>query len=320
MRARRKVVSSNYGLAEIWPSFTDVTASIALILFILVLLAYLRNLIAVKRIDAYQRQITTSERTLEALSTELARTRANIEDGRARLKISERKLDEQNGVITASHRELDSLRARLSSIALLRVEALEKVKRALEGTIRGTGFPETSGSRSANDSGNSETPLVHIGDNGNIIINERLVFEYNSFAIKPEGRPLLSTLARALEGVLRDQRARDYIDAVVVQGHTDDRGSGTFNRELSAKRASVVLEALFESNRALERDYGAYFASSAYSEFRPLDVSRTEAAYAKNRRIEISIVLKDANVRNVIDTYMQRVELPTAPEPPPTPQ
>lgn len=34
----------------------------------------------------------------------------------------------------------------------------------------------------------------------------------------------------------------------------------------------------------------------------------TEHAYAQNRRIEISLVLKDANVRKVIDDYMHSVD------------
>jgi chemotaxis protein MotB len=90
-----------------------------------------------------------------------------------------------------------------------------------------------------------------------------------------------------------------------VQGHTDERGSAAFNRDLSAKRASAVLNHLFEANKTLEDSYGSYFASSAYSKFRPLNPAKTEAAYEQNRRIEISVVPKDANVRKVIDEYMQ---------------
>jgi chemotaxis protein MotB len=63
---------------------------------------------------------------------------------------------------------------------------------------------------------------------------------------------------------------------------------------------------MFEANRSLEQSYGSYFASSAYSEFRPLNPAKTEAAFEQNRRIEIALVLKDAQVRKVIDEYMQQ--------------
>src|SRR5262249_17819727 len=95
------------------------------------------------------------------------------------------------------------------------------------------------------------------------------------------------------------------IDAILIQGHTDERGSTSFNRDLSAKRANAVLGYMFEANPTLEHTYGSYFASTAYSEFRPINPAKTEQAYEQNRRIEISVVLKDANVRKVIDDYMQ---------------
>lgn len=299
MRRRRRLLSDDASLQDLWPSFTDVTSTIALILFVLVLLAYVRNLISGKQLDAYAQQIATSEKKLSALSIELQRTNRQISIGQAQLSASQLKLEEQQGIILESHRELDSLRSRLSGIALLRVEVLNKVKQSIEGVLGG----ESS----------AGAPLVLIGDNGNIIISEGLVFEYNSFAIKPEGVPLLNTLASALESVLGDPEVREFVDAIVVQGHTDDRGSATFNRDLSAKRANAVLDYLFSANANLEQSYGSYFAASAYSEFRPLDTTPSEAAYERNRRIEVSVVLKDANVRKVIDQYMQSVPTPAAP-------
>jgi chemotaxis protein MotB len=181
------------------------------------------------------------------------------------------------------------------------VEVLNKVKQSIEAVLGGT---NAAGAQ-----------LVHIGDNGNIVINEGVVFEFNSFAIKPEGTPLLRTLATALENVLGDLEVREYVDAIVVQGHTDDRGSGAFNRDLSANRANAVLDFMFEANPNLEQSYGNYFAASAFSEFRPLDSAANEAAYEKNRRIEVSVVLKDANVRKLIDQYMQDADPPPAPAP-----
>jgi chemotaxis protein MotB len=184
----------------------------------------------------------------------------------------------------------------------LRVDVLDKVKNSIEAQLRSATKP------------NAE--IVRIGDNGNIIINEKLLFEYNSFNIKYEAKPLLVTLAKALGNLLADAGVRDSIDAIVIQGHTDERGSASFNRDLSAKRANAVLDYLFETNKALEQEYGSYFASSAYSKFRPLDSAKTEAAYEQNRRIEMSVVLKDTNVRNVIDEYMRGVK-PALPASPP---
>lgn len=295
MRSRRRLIADDENLQHIWPSFTDVTATMALIMFVLVLLSYVRNLIANQELGAYQAEIARSEEKLRVLSLDLARTGQEIATGRSRLAISEGQLALQRTLLAENTRELETLRGRLSSIALLRVDVLNKVKTAIEAVLDSSG----GGTPSAG------TPLVRIGDNGNIVINEGLVFEYNSYAIKPEGKRLIATLARALEGVLGDANVRDYVDAIVVQGHTDDRGSSSFNRELSAKRANAVLDDMFAANPALEQSYGSFFAASAFSEFRPLDTGGTEPAFERNRRIEISVVLKDATIPKLIEQYMQ---------------
>jgi chemotaxis protein MotB len=315
MRTRRRLVSDETDLADIWPSFADVTATIALIFFSLVLLSYVRDLVSSRRLAAYKDQITTSERKLRLLESDLSRTRLEIETGRARLARSEQDIAAQQQVISLSSLELATLRSRLSGIALLRVDVLDRVKRALElelGPVTRQG-----------------TPLVRIGDNGNIVINEGLVFESSSYSLKPEGKSLLGTLAIALDNVLADPAVRENIDAMLVQGHTDARGSSAYNFDLSAKRANAVLNYLFEINPHLEQAYGSFFAASAYSKFRPLNPAPTEEAFEQNRRIELSLVLKDANVRKVIDDYTQGLTAapapaatpgaPTPPEAAPTP-
>jgi chemotaxis protein MotB len=295
MRNRRRLLSNDDSAREIWPSFTDVMSTMALILFVLVLLAYVRSLVAARQLQAFQRQIASSEQQLQDVRAQLATGRAELEASNAELRV-------QRGVIADSARQLDAVKSQLQSIAVLRVSVLDKIKQAIEAEL---------GSR-----GEGGAALVTVGANGNIVINESLVFEYGSYAIKPEAKPLLETLARAFGRVLDDPDVRANIDTIVIQGHTDERGSASFNWDLSAKRATAVLDYLFESNKALADSYGSYFSASAYSKFRPLDTGHAEDAYQRNRRIEISVVPKDDNVRTVIDDYVRNVANTTAPPPP----
>ena len=295
MRNRRRLLSENEGTREIWPAFTDVMSTMALILFVLVLLGYVRNLIASRHLDALRRQVAASEQELHGLHTE-------IEVRRADLAASQDKLRRQQAVIASTSQELDTLRTQLQGIAVLRVGVLSKLKQAIEAELGAT----TDGGAA----------LVSIGDNGNIVIGESMVFEYKSYAIKDAAKPLLDTLARALGRVLADDDVRANIDTIVIQGHTDKRGSISFNWDLSAKRATAVLDYLFQTNKALADSYGSYFSAAAYSKFRPLDAADTDQAYQQNRRIEIAVIPKDANIRKVIDDYMQSV----SPLPSPTPR
>jgi chemotaxis protein MotB len=268
-------------------------STLALIMFALVLLAYVRNMISEKRLAEFRRQIAASELQLKSV-------RAEVLAGRAELAASQLKLRDQQQLVADGNRQLGNLRAQLQSIAVLRVSVLDKLKSAIEAELGHTG--DTSGQ------------IVTIGDNGDIAVNESLVFEYNSHAIKKQAKPFLDSLAKALGNLLADASVRENIDTIIIQGHTDDRGSATFNWDLSAKRATAVLDYIFQTNKILADTYGNYFAASAYSKFRPINPAKTEAAYQQNRRIEISVVPRDANVRKVIEDYMQT----SNPGPPPS--
>ena len=282
MRKRRPILSDGDDTHVIWPSFTDVMSTMALVLFVLMLLAYVKNLVSAKRLEGLEHQIDLSQHQLRDLRSEIATARADLADSRA-------KLEDREAVVQQDARELDSLHGQLQSIAVIRVTVLNKLKQAIEEQL-GASRP-------------GATNLVSIGDNGNIVINESLVFEYGSHAIKPEARPTLDALAKALASVLGDPETRANIDTILIQGHTDDRGSASFNWDLSAKRATAVLDYLFHAEKSLADSYGSFFAASAYSKFRPIDPAKTEDAYRQNRRIEIAVVAKDDNVRRIIDAY-----------------
>jgi chemotaxis protein MotB len=301
MRHRRRQLLTDDDSENFWPSFTDLISTVALILFVLVLLAYVQNLVAGKNLEAVkadlartlerlrgsQQQITSSEKKLRLLAAE-------IEAGQARLALSEERVAQQEQVINQSNLELGELRTRLTGIAVLRLDLLKKVKQSIETQL--------------GSSSSGSTPQVSIAENGNIVIDESLLFEYDSHNVKRDGRPFLDRLASAFAHVLEDPNVRESIDVVLVQGHTDERGSTAYNRELSAKRANAVLNYMFEADKTLEQSYGSYFASSAYSEFRPINPDKSEAGYQANRRIEISVVLRDASVRRVIDEYLHNID------------
>ena len=299
MKARRRRLLTEDGTDNFWPSFADLTSTIALILFVLVLLAYIQNLISGKNLErartqleqtlvqlqASQSQVSNAERRLAVLSAE-------IDSRQAALTLSRARIEEQAQVIADSSRELRDVRAKVMGMGVLRLTVLEKVKASLEAQLE-----RRDGSS-----------VATIAENGNIVLDESLLFEYNSHTIKADGSAFLDKLAAAFANVLSDAEVRQNIDVILVQGHTDERGSGAFNRELSARRANAVLNHMFETNETLESNFGRYFASSAYSEFRPVSGEQTEEAFRQNRRIEISVVLKDAGVQEVIDQYLRNID------------
>ncbi len=70
---------------------------------------------------------------------------------------------------------------------------------------------------------------------------------------------------------------------VTVEGHCDERGSREYNIALGERRANAVKRLLL-SQRAAERQ----IITISYGEERPADMGSHEAAWAKNRRVELT--------------------------------
>lgn len=311
MKARKRRFKKNSESQNFWPSFTDMISTIALILFFLMILAYVQNIVTgsnleyakselamtkdlledkTKRLEEANAEISEAESKLHLLENNLEEVNAEVEQGEQSLRLLIERIREQMQIIDESNRELAELRNKLEGIAVLRLDVLSKVKESIEEELR-----KTRG---------TDKELVYIADNGNIIIDEGLVFDLNSYVIKAEGKVLLDELAIAFENVLDESDVRENIDAISIQGHADSTGSPEHNRELSSMRAVSVVDYILNTNTNLEGKYGSYFVASGYSEFRPIATNETDEGRAKNRRIEISIILKDSNIRDVIEKYL----------------
>ena len=320
MRARTRNFKKISAPQEFWPSYTDVMTTVAMIIFFLMLLSYIQNVITGRklafsaeelqevqnflsdtqrdlseteaRLALTEKEITQKEETLKLLEAEIINTRDEVEAGRLLLAQSLTEISEQQHIILISAQELEELRRKLSEIAVFRVDILEKVKNSIEQKLS-----DTSG---------TERELVSIGPNANIIINEQLVFDYGSAEIKEDGKQLLTQLAFAFEDLLEDPEIRANIDYINIEGHTDSSGSSEFNRNLSASRAAAVVNYMMKENNVLEERYARYFGITGFSKFRPLAEETDDESMARNRRIEISVVVRDESVGRVIEEYLDQ--------------
>ena len=163
MRTRRPLLVEDEETKEIWPAFTDVMSTLALILFVLVLLSYVRSLVAKKRLDQLGSSIATSQIELRHVKDDLRRSRAELDAEKGVLQASTDRLHAQEETIASANQQLGAMRSQLESIAVLRLDVLNRLKAAIEAELGPAG-----------DAGAS---LVTIGDNGNLLINESLVFE-----------------------------------------------------------------------------------------------------------------------------------------------
>jgi len=99
-------------------------------------------------------------------------------------------------------------------------------------------------------------------------------FDYDSFVVRSEARPVIESHARFLQA--NKQRKAN------LEGHTDERGGREYNLALGQKRAEAVRQAL-----TLLGVSDAQIEAVSYGKEKPAAQGASEADYAKNRRVEI---------------------------------
>jgi len=100
-------------------------------------------------------------------------------------------------------------------------------------------------------------------------------FGYDSFTLDDGARAALDNNAK----LLRDNPGL----TVSVDGHADERGTVEYNQALGQKRAETVQQYLVDAGIP-----GTRFRVISYGKERPADEGHTEAAWAKNRRVEFT--------------------------------
>lgn len=110
--------------------------------------------------------------------------------------------------------------------------------------------------------------------NANTGLGRVVYFDFDSFSVKDEFRPVVEGHAKALVGQ-RNKR-------IVVEGHTDERGGREYNLALGQKRAEAVQRSLVLLGATAEQ-----IEAVSYGEERPAATGSSEDAWAKNRRAEL---------------------------------
>jgi outer membrane protein OmpA-like peptidoglycan-associated protein len=131
-----------------------------------------------------------------------------------------------------------------------------------------------------------EKEVVTFEDNVGIFL-EPIQFEYDSPNIKKESLPIVDGAAKILN-------AHPEFVLVEIEGHADERGNDVYNLQLTQKRVEAVRAALVQRGVAASR-----LRAKSYGEYCPLDEAHTEAAWAKNRRVELRVVKTDKGATGV---------------------
>ncbi|QEC51818.1 outer membrane protein OmpA-like peptidoglycan-associated protein [Anseongella ginsenosidimutans] len=111
--------------------------------------------------------------------------------------------------------------------------------------------------------------------------DSKVLFDFDSYALRDESKDAISQLAEVLNKYDSTE--------VVIEGHTDNVGSDTYNQKLSRQRAQAVEDYAL----SLGIDPGR-LSSKGLGEAQPIASNETEAGRQDNRRVQFVIVANEA--------------------------
>ena len=132
----------------------------------------------------------------------------------------------------------------------------------------------TAGAAGAGVAGSTSGAMNPLKDPRNILSKRSVFFDYDSYAVRDEYKPLIEAHGRYLQA---NRNAR-----MIVQGNCDERGSREYNIALGQRRADAVKRMMML--------YGAtepQIETVSFGKEKPRNPGHDEPAFAENRRDDI---------------------------------
>ena len=125
-----------------------------------------------------------------------------------------------------------------------------------------------------------DAKVERVGEGIVVEFSSAVLFGFDKSSLSSEARTNLDKLVKVLN---------TYPDTdIQVQGHTDSKGSESYNKKLSVRRSSAVLDYLRNSGIASNR-----MSIVGYGETMPKYNNNTEDGQSQNRRVEFLITANE---------------------------
>jgi OOP family OmpA-OmpF porin len=112
---------------------------------------------------------------------------------------------------------------------------------------------------------------------GLTIVLKNIYFDFDRTTLKPES---FTELNKVVEFLQQNPRLE-----VEIAGHTDSKGSDTYNSNLSQGRSQSVVDYIISQGIDASR-----LTAHGYGEAKPIDTNDTEEGRANNRRVEFTVL------------------------------
>ena len=289
-----------------WPSYADMMSAVALILFFLMLLSYIQNLITGNNLRNTEDLLATTKAQVEEALEEYRKAQADLALMMEQYNLAQQDLQSLTDDLNRKQDELELYAIQINQ----QTDAIRDQQKLIED--------QKAYLAAANNeivtlrSQMTTVAALRLSVLSNIILSEGVFFDLGSSNLKPESVTVLNGLIDAFSAFLSDENTLQYLDSIVIAGHTDSTGTDEDNRLLSTDRANSVLNYLLSGRGGALSDYASYFCAAGYGETRPVADNSTFWGQAQNRRIEISMIIRDESVLDIVEQYLA-IDVPNAP-------
>ena len=316
----RRAGRGSSGTGASWISYSDMMAALLLI-FVLVLTYSLYQYFTM--LEAKTAELNAQQLILDQQAVDLQLARDELDSKEARLVIIQGdldklkvKLDDQEKALADLQIVLSSKEADLEAATLqlqeqkdlLNAQALRIDK--LIG-IRSTMIQDLSSSLAAANLKAAVDP-----NTGDIMLDSAFFFETGSSEIRQEGKDLLDRFIPVYLDVLMRSEYADYLGEIIIEGHTDSKGSYESNLKLSQNRAlQVAIYCLkmpsltSDQKQQLQKILTA--KGRSYADL--IYVNGVEDADA-SRRVEFKFSLKDSEMIEEMNRILSSSNSETPPQ------
>ena len=253
-------------------------------------------------IDEQTSQLSEQQALVEEQKSQLSEQQALVEEQKSRLSEQQTLLEAQQSQLSEKQALLEEQQSQLSEQQKL----LEEQSSQIEQIVGIKGQLITALNQKLTE---NQIQLQADPSTGAITVEDTILFASNSNELRTEGKEFFREFMPVYLNVLLQPEFREYIAEIIIEGHTDQKGSYLYNLELSQQRAWSVAEYFFdEKNAFLDEDVmetlqslitvnGCSYKNPVYKQDGSVDAD-------KSRRVEIKFRLKDQEMIQEMDEIL----------------
>lgn len=215
------------------------------------------------------------------LSNELSQATNLVQIKDGELALLAEKLLERTSAHQKLIEDLNITKSRIKNLTGIRIKVIQTLKEKLGNSI-------------------SVDP-----NNGAIRLPSSVLFDKGSSVLKDGAKKRLQdTLFKYIDILLGDEKIKEYVDSIVIEGYTDSDGPYLYNLQLSQQRALAVLDFIYSQNSQNKELLQKYVSASGRS-FSNLIFKDGKEDQDASRRIEIKFSISNKKAIQEIETFLQ---------------